>query len=88
MPLLARTILTPLVIEVSPGALGRLDTVIADSRISAGGRVAVVQSAAQRLSDAHPAEALVSDVRPRGTEHGDRQGLRVPEGPLCGHVRG
>jgi len=28
--------------EVSPGALGRLDTVIADSRISTGGRVAVV----------------------------------------------
>ena len=42
MPLLARTILTPLTIEVSPGALGRLDTVIADSRISTGGRVAVV----------------------------------------------
>jgi glycerol-1-phosphate dehydrogenase [NAD(P)+] len=42
MPLLARTILTPLTIDISAGALGRLDAVIADGRISSGGRVAVV----------------------------------------------
>jgi glycerol-1-phosphate dehydrogenase [NAD(P)+] len=41
MPLLARTILTPLSIEISNGALGRLGTVLSDSRIS-NGQVAVV----------------------------------------------
>jgi glycerol-1-phosphate dehydrogenase [NAD(P)+] len=42
MPLLARTVLTPLTIEISSGALGRLGAVMADGRISSGGRVAVV----------------------------------------------
>ncbi|HEY1485749.1 MAG TPA: iron-containing alcohol dehydrogenase family protein [Micromonosporaceae bacterium] len=41
MPLLARTILTPLTIEISDGALDRLGTVVADARIS-GGELAVV----------------------------------------------
>ncbi|HKE67425.1 MAG TPA: iron-containing alcohol dehydrogenase family protein [Micromonosporaceae bacterium] len=42
MPLLARTVMTPLTIEISRGALGRLDAVVADGRISGRGRVAVV----------------------------------------------
>src|SRR5262249_15571693 len=45
MPLLARTVMTPLTIEVSRGAIGRLDTVIGDSRISGRGRVAVALGA-------------------------------------------
>lgn len=42
MPLLARAILSPLSIEISNGAVGRLDAVLAESRISANGQVAVV----------------------------------------------
>jgi glycerol-1-phosphate dehydrogenase [NAD(P)+] len=41
MPLLARTILSPLTIEISKGALDRLGAVVADARIS-GGQVAAV----------------------------------------------
>jgi glycerol-1-phosphate dehydrogenase [NAD(P)+] len=40
MPLLARTILTPLTIEISDGALDRLGSVVSDARIS-GGQLAV-----------------------------------------------
>jgi glycerol-1-phosphate dehydrogenase [NAD(P)+] len=40
MPLLARTILTPLTIEISDGALDRLGSVVGDARIS-GGQLAV-----------------------------------------------
>jgi glycerol-1-phosphate dehydrogenase [NAD(P)+] len=42
MPLLARTLLAPLTIEVRPGVLGSLAEVLSDRRISAGGDVAVV----------------------------------------------
>jgi glycerol-1-phosphate dehydrogenase [NAD(P)+] len=42
MPLLARTLLAPLTIEVRPGVLGSLAGVLSDRRISAGGDVAVV----------------------------------------------
>jgi glycerol-1-phosphate dehydrogenase [NAD(P)+] len=42
MPLLARTLLAPLTIEVRPGVLGNLAEVLSDRRISAGGDVAVV----------------------------------------------
>ena len=42
MPLLARTVLAPLTVQVRPGALHGLADVLADSRISAGGDVAVV----------------------------------------------
>ncbi|MEU7617630.1 iron-containing alcohol dehydrogenase family protein [Micromonospora rifamycinica] len=42
MPLLARTILTPLHIDVRRGAVADLATILADGRISAGGDVAVV----------------------------------------------
>jgi glycerol-1-phosphate dehydrogenase [NAD(P)+] len=41
MPLLARTLLTPMTIEISDGALDRLGPVVADARIS-GGELAVV----------------------------------------------
>jgi glycerol-1-phosphate dehydrogenase [NAD(P)+] len=42
MPLLARTLLTPLTIEISAGAIGRLGEVLADRRITGAGEVAVV----------------------------------------------
>ncbi|GIG89232.1 iron-containing alcohol dehydrogenase family protein [Plantactinospora endophytica] len=42
MPLLARTVNTPLVIDVRRGAVADLGALLADRRISAGGEVAVV----------------------------------------------
>lgn len=42
MPLLARTVNTPLAIEVRRGAVADLGSILADRRISAGGDVAVV----------------------------------------------
>ncbi len=42
MPLLARTVNTPLAIEVRRGALAELGRLLADQRISSGGEVAVV----------------------------------------------
>lgn len=42
MPLLTRTIMTPLVIEIGTGTIDRLGTILAASRISTNGRVAVV----------------------------------------------
>ncbi len=42
MPLLARTLLTPLTIEISAGAVGRIGEVLADRRITGAGEVAVV----------------------------------------------
>ncbi|GAB3648301.1 iron-containing alcohol dehydrogenase family protein [Glycomyces tarimensis] len=41
MPLLARTVLAPLAVEVAAGALERLPELLVDTRISSGGRVAV-----------------------------------------------
>jgi glycerol-1-phosphate dehydrogenase [NAD(P)+] len=42
MPLLARTVNTPLAIEIRRGAVAELSALLADQRISAGGDVAVV----------------------------------------------
>src|SRR5262245_20647627 len=42
MPLLARTVATPLTIDVRRGAVASLRAILADGRISAGGDVAVV----------------------------------------------
>ncbi|QSB05083.1 iron-containing alcohol dehydrogenase family protein [Natronoglycomyces albus] len=42
MPLLARTILAPIAVEVSAGALQTLPDLLVDTRISSGGRVAIV----------------------------------------------
>ena len=42
MPLLARTVNTPLAIEVRRGAIADLGAILSDQRISAGGDVAVV----------------------------------------------
>ncbi|MFD0558285.1 glycerol-1-phosphate dehydrogenase [NAD(P)+] [Stackebrandtia endophytica] len=42
MPLLARTVPSPLVVEVHPGAVAHLGDLLADGRISSGGEVAVV----------------------------------------------
>ena len=47
-----------------------------------------LQPAARRVSDTHPAEALVPALRARSADLGDRQGLRVREGTLRRHDRG
>jgi glycerol-1-phosphate dehydrogenase [NAD(P)+] len=53
MPLLARTVNTPLAIEVRRGAVAELGRLLADRRISAGGDVAVVVGPGQgeRIAD-------------------------------------
>ena len=48
MPLLARTVHTPLAIHIRRGAVADLDRLLADERISTGGEVAVVGSRAWR----------------------------------------
>jgi glycerol-1-phosphate dehydrogenase [NAD(P)+] len=58
MPLLARTVNTPLAIEVRRGAVAELDRILADQRISAGGEVAVVVGPGQ-------GEAVARLLRPR-----------------------
>jgi glycerol-1-phosphate dehydrogenase [NAD(P)+] len=57
MPLLARTVNTPLVIDVRRGAIAGLGTLLADRRISAGGDVAVVVGPGQ-------GERIAEMVRP------------------------
>ncbi|MFI6758104.1 iron-containing alcohol dehydrogenase family protein [Micromonospora sp. NPDC050417] len=57
MPLLARTVNTPLVIEVRRGAVADLGPLLADRRISAGGDVAVVVGPGQ-------GERIVELIRP------------------------
>ncbi len=42
MPLLARTVTTPIAIEVRPGAVAALAPLLSDGRISTGGKVAIV----------------------------------------------
>ena len=53
MPLLARTVQTPLHIDVRRGAVSNLAAILADGRISAGGDVAVVVGPGQgeRVAD-------------------------------------
>lgn len=57
MPLLARTVNTPLAIEVRRGAIANLGPILADRRISSGGEVAVVVGPGQ-------GERVASLVRP------------------------
>lgn len=58
MPLLARTVNTPLAIEVRRGAVAELGSILADRRISSGGQVAVVVGAGQ-------GEQVAALVRPQ-----------------------
>lgn len=58
MPLLARTVNTPLAIEVRRGAVAELGTILSDQRISGGGEVAVVVGPGQ-------GERVVELVRPQ-----------------------
>lgn len=61
MPLLARTVATPVAIDIRPGAIDALGQVLADGRISTGGEVAIAvgeglgEEIAERLKDALPA---------------------------------
>lgn len=50
MPLLARMVATPLVVDIRDGAIEGLPVLMADQRISVGGRVAVVTSATSASS--------------------------------------
>lgn len=58
MPLLARTVTTPLTIEVRRGAIADLGPLLADRRISAGGDVAIVVGPGQ-------GERIAELVRPK-----------------------
>jgi glycerol-1-phosphate dehydrogenase [NAD(P)+] len=60
MPLLARTITTPLAIEIRRGAIAELGGLLADRRISAGGDVAVVVGPGQ---GARIAELVMPSLR-------------------------
>ncbi len=61
MPLLARTIPTPIAIEIRSGAIDRLAALLADGRISSGGDVAIAvgeglgEEIAERLKSSLPA---------------------------------
>jgi glycerol-1-phosphate dehydrogenase [NAD(P)+] len=60
MPLLARTITAPLVVDIRPGAIRDIAQVLADQRISAGGQVAIVvgtssgEAVLERIADQLP----------------------------------
>jgi glycerol-1-phosphate dehydrogenase [NAD(P)+] len=66
VPLLARTIAAPVAIEVRPGAVGSLAPLLADGRISSGGKVAIAvgpgrgDAIAADLRDSLPDATMVS----------------------------
>jgi glycerol-1-phosphate dehydrogenase [NAD(P)+] len=68
VPTFARTVLAPITVEVSSGAVARLPELLADSRISSGGRVAVAlgpglgETIADQLD--HLPDAVVHTVKP------------------------
>lgn len=69
MPILARTITTPLAIEVRAGAVDALAPLLSDGRISGGGKVAIIigpghgSGIAERLASSLPkASVLVADA--------------------------
>jgi glycerol-1-phosphate dehydrogenase [NAD(P)+] len=64
MPLLARTVHTPLAIEVRRGAVAELGSILSDRRISAGGEVAVVVGPGQgaRVAELVRAQLGAADV--------------------------
>ena len=66
MPLLARTIATPVAIEVSPGAVDALAPLLSDGRISQGGKVAIAvgpgrgEHVAGRVREALPDASILT----------------------------
>ena len=66
MPLLARTVLAPIAIEVRPGAVDSLAPLLSDGRISTGGKVAVAvgpargDAIATRLAEQLPRASIIS----------------------------
>jgi glycerol-1-phosphate dehydrogenase [NAD(P)+] len=68
MPLLARMLAAPMVIDVRPGAIARLGELLADRRIANQGRVAVAVGSGQ-------GDSIVSDLRIDEAEV-----FRVPDG--------
>ena len=72
MPLLARTITAPLVVDIRPGAIRDLATVLAEHRISAGGQVAVVVGS-------HTAEAVLERL---GNQLPEADVFRIEGGSL------
>ena len=72
MPLLARTITAPLVVDIRPGAIRDLAPVLAEHRISAGGQVAVVVGS-------HTAEAVLERL---GNQLPEADVFRIEGGTL------
>jgi glycerol-1-phosphate dehydrogenase [NAD(P)+] len=68
MPFLARMLPAPLIVEVRPGAVASLGTLLADRRITAGGRIAVAVGPGQ-------GDGVVAELR-----LADAEVFRVPDG--------
>ena len=68
MPLLARMLAAPLVIDVRPGAITGLAELLADRKITSGGRVAVAVGPGQ-------GDAIAAELLPGGVEV-----IRIPDG--------
>lgn len=84
MPLLARTIVTPIAIEVRRGAVRALAPLLADGRISSGGKVAIAVGPGQ-------GEALATELRdtvPMATVLRIHSGTMEGAQELIGQLRG
>ena len=66
MPLLARMLAAPLVIDVRPGAVASLGDLLADSRIAMSGRVAVAVGPSQGASIAADLDIPEAEIFPVG----------------------
>ena len=73
MPLLTRTVGTPLTIDIGPGAVEGLGPLLADRRISAGGHVAVIVGPGL-------GEEIATTLRPSLEDHGRKgsYGVQMP----------
>lgn len=72
MPILARMLPAPLMMEVRRGAIAQLGTVLADSRVATSGRVAVVVGAAQ-------GDRIATTIAP---SLGEARVFRLPDGSV------
>lgn len=77
MPLLARTILAPIAVDVSAGALNSLPDLLVDTRISSGGRVAIAlgpglgERLGDQLQNTFP-DALIIHISPGTLDAGNQ----------------
>ena len=78
MPLLARILTAPLVVDVRRGAVADLGALLADRRIATEGRVAIAVGPGQGdsvLADLDPGEPRPGQGLPRRGRHGGQRGL-------------